>query len=38
VLQGLELLTSNMMVMPIAAWKRAIPIWSVPLNLLVGKS
>jgi hypothetical protein len=36
VLQGLELLTSNMMVMPIAAWKRAIPWWSVPANLLIG--
>ncbi|KIM75093.1 hypothetical protein PILCRDRAFT_827666 [Piloderma croceum F 1598] len=35
VLLGLELLTSNMMVFPMAVWKRAIPWWSLPLNWLV---
>jgi len=35
VLMGLELLTSNMMVFPIAVYKRAIPWWSLPLNWLV---
>ncbi|KIY66881.1 Formate/nitrite transporter [Cylindrobasidium torrendii FP15055 ss-10] len=32
VLQGLELLTSNMMVMPMGVVARAIPWWSVPVN------
>ncbi|KAG6916667.1 hypothetical protein DXG01_005891 [Tephrocybe rancida] len=35
VLQGLELLTSNMMTFPMAAMKRAIPLWSLPLNWLI---
>jgi len=35
VLMGLELLTSNMMVFPMAVYKRAIPWWSLPLNWLV---
>ncbi|KAF8070529.1 Formate/nitrite transporter [Lyophyllum atratum] len=32
VLQGQELLTSNMLTFPMAAAKRAIPWWSLPLN------
>jgi len=32
VLQGLDLLTSNMMVIPMAVAKKAIPWWSLPLN------
>lgn len=35
VLQGQELLTSNMMTFPMAAIKRVIPWWAVPLNWLV---
>ncbi|KAJ7770134.1 putative formate/nitrite transporter [Mycena maculata] len=35
VLQGLELLTSNMMVLPIAILKGAIPWWTLPLNFLI---
>jgi len=35
ILLGLELLTSNMMVMPMAVIKRRIPIWSIPLNWIV---
>ncbi|KAI3618671.1 formate nitrite [Moniliophthora roreri] len=35
VLTGQELLTSNMMVMPMAAIKGAIPWWSIPLNWLI---
>jgi len=35
VLQGQELLTSNMMVFPMAVLKRAVPWWSLPLNWLV---
>jgi len=35
VLSGMELLTSNMMVLPMAAMKRAIPWWSIPLNWLI---
>jgi len=35
VLNGYELLTSNMMVFPMAVIKRAIPWWSLPLNWLV---
>ncbi|EIM79884.1 Formate/nitrite transporter [Stereum hirsutum FP-91666 SS1] len=35
VLQGQELLTSNMMIFPMAAIKGAIPWWSIPLNWLV---
>ncbi|THU97265.1 putative formate/nitrite transporter [Dendrothele bispora CBS 962.96] len=35
VMLGLELLTSNMMVFPIAVAKRAIPWWSLPLNWLI---
>ncbi|THH21326.1 hypothetical protein EW146_g214 [Bondarzewia mesenterica] len=35
VLQGQELLTSNMMIFPMALMKRAIPWWSLPLNWLV---
>ncbi|KAJ7703103.1 putative formate/nitrite transporter [Mycena rosella] len=35
VLQGLELLTSNMMVFPMAVLKGAIPWWSLPLNWLI---
>ncbi|KAJ7593625.1 Formate/nitrite transporter [Mycena floridula] len=35
VLQGQELLTSNMMVLPMALMKGAIPWWSIPLNFLI---
>ncbi|PBK91567.1 putative formate/nitrite transporter [Armillaria gallica] len=35
VLQGLELLTSNMMIFPMAIIKRAIPWWSLPINFLL---
>ncbi|KAJ6499208.1 Formate/nitrite transporter [Mycena sanguinolenta] len=35
VLQGHELLTSNMMVFPMAVAKRVIPWWSLPLNFLI---
>ncbi|THH28615.1 hypothetical protein EUX98_g5571 [Antrodiella citrinella] len=35
VLQGQELLTSNMMIHPIAVLKGAIPWWSLPLNWLI---
>ncbi|KAK7053369.1 hypothetical protein VNI00_003995 [Paramarasmius palmivorus] len=35
VLTGQELLTSNMMVMPMAAIKGAIPWWSIPINWLI---
>jgi len=35
VLQGQELLTSNMMVFPMGILKRAVPWWSLPLNWLV---
>ncbi|KAJ7178439.1 Formate/nitrite transporter [Mycena crocata] len=35
VLQGQELLTSNMMVFPMAVLKRAVPWWSLPLNFLI---
>jgi formate/nitrite transporter len=35
VLQGQELLTSNMMVFPMGVLKRAVPYWSLPLNWLV---
>ncbi|KAH8093902.1 Formate/nitrite transporter [Cristinia sonorae] len=35
VLQGQELLTSNMMIHPMAVYKRAIPWWSLPLNWLL---
>ncbi|KAF8574117.1 putative formate/nitrite transporter [Ramaria rubella] len=35
VLGGQELLTSNMMIMPMAAFKRAIPWWSIPLNWFI---
>ncbi|KAI0248118.1 putative formate/nitrite transporter [Lactifluus subvellereus] len=35
VLQGQELLTSNMMVFTMAVLKRAVPWWSLPLNWLV---
>ncbi|KAI0785519.1 Formate/nitrite transporter [Abortiporus biennis] len=35
VLQGLELLTSNMMIHPMAVLKGAIPWWSLPLNWLI---
>ncbi|KAH9962083.1 putative formate/nitrite transporter [Lactifluus volemus] len=35
VLQGQELVTSNMMVFPIGVLKRAVPWWSLPLNWLV---
>ncbi|TFK73997.1 putative formate/nitrite transporter [Pluteus cervinus] len=35
VLQGLELLTSNMMVFPMAVVKRVIPWWSLPLNWFI---
>ncbi|KAF8967860.1 Formate/nitrite transporter [Flammula alnicola] len=35
VLQGQELLTSNMMIFPMAVAKRAIPWWSLPLNWLI---
>jgi len=35
VLSGQELLTSNMMVLPMAAMKGAIPLWSIPVNWLI---
>ncbi|KAH9485458.1 putative formate transporter [Psilocybe cubensis] len=35
VLQGQELLTSNMMVFPMALAKRAIPWWSLPVNWII---
>ncbi|KAG1897996.1 putative formate/nitrite transporter [Suillus fuscotomentosus] len=35
VLQGFDLLTSNLMTFPMAALKRAIPWWGVPLNWIV---
>ncbi|KAF9529403.1 Formate/nitrite transporter [Crepidotus variabilis] len=35
VLQGQELLTSNMMVFPMAVAKRAVPWWSLPLNWVI---
>jgi len=35
VLQGQELLTSNMMTFPMAVLMRAIPAWSLPLNWLI---
>jgi len=35
VLNGYELLTSNMMVFPMALVKRAIPWWSLPVNWLI---
>ncbi|KII92076.1 hypothetical protein PLICRDRAFT_50507 [Plicaturopsis crispa FD-325 SS-3] len=35
VLQGQELLTSNMMVFPMALLKRAVPWWSLPVNWLL---
>ena len=35
VLQGHELLTSNMLYFPMAVAKRAIPMWSLPLNWLI---
>ncbi|KAJ7497387.1 Formate/nitrite transporter [Mycena latifolia] len=35
VLQGLELLTSNMMVFPMAVLKGVVPWWSLPLNWLI---
>jgi formate/nitrite transporter len=35
VLQGYELLTSNMMIFPMAAIKRAIPWWSIPVNWII---
>ncbi|KAJ6587016.1 Formate/nitrite transporter [Mycena vulgaris] len=35
VLQGLELLTSNMMVFPMAVLKGVVPWWSLPLNFLI---
>lgn len=35
VLQGQELLTSNMMTFPMAVAKRAIPWWSLPLNWII---
>jgi len=35
VLQGHELLTSNMMIFPMAIIKRAIPWWSLPFNWLI---
>ncbi|KAJ7072244.1 Formate/nitrite transporter [Mycena amicta] len=35
VLQGQELLTSNMMVFPMAVLKRAVPWWSLPLNWII---
>ena len=38
VLNGQELLTSNMLVFPMAVWKRAVPWWGLPYNWLVGKS
>ncbi|KZV96292.1 putative formate/nitrite transporter [Exidia glandulosa HHB12029] len=35
VLQGQELLTSNMMVFPMGVWKRAVPWWSLPYNWFI---
>jgi len=35
VLQGQELLTSNMMIFPMAVAKRAIPWWSLPVNWII---
>jgi len=35
VLSGQELLTSNMMVLPMAFFKGAIPFWSIPLNWII---
>jgi len=35
VLQGQELLTSNMMIFPMAVIKGAIPWWSLPLNFII---
>ncbi|KAJ7287437.1 Formate/nitrite transporter [Mycena rebaudengoi] len=35
VLQGFELLTSNMMVLPMAVLKREVPMWSLCLNFLL---
>jgi formate/nitrite transporter len=35
VLQGQELVTSNMMVFPMGVLKRAVPWWSLPLNWLI---
>ncbi|KAJ7611750.1 Formate/nitrite transporter [Roridomyces roridus] len=35
VMLGLELLTSNMMVFPMAVWKRAIPWWGLPVNWII---
>ncbi|KAJ7119001.1 putative formate/nitrite transporter [Mycena epipterygia] len=35
VMLGLELLTSNMMVFPMAVIKRAIPWWSLPVNWII---
>ncbi|TFK44787.1 Formate/nitrite transporter [Crucibulum laeve] len=35
VLQGQELLTSNMMIFPMAIAKRAIPWWSLPVNWII---
>ncbi|KAF8637966.1 hypothetical protein AX16_010599 [Volvariella volvacea WC 439] len=35
VLQGLELLTSNMMTFPMACLKRALPWWSLPVNWII---
>jgi len=35
VLQGQELLTSNMLVFPMAVAKRAVPWWSLPLNWVI---
>jgi formate/nitrite transporter len=35
VLQGQELLTSNMMVFPMALMKRAVPWWSLPMNWII---
>ncbi|KIJ50507.1 hypothetical protein M422DRAFT_27178 [Sphaerobolus stellatus SS14] len=35
ILQGQELLTSNMMVMPMAALKRRVPWWAIPYNWFI---
>jgi len=35
VLQGLELLTSNMMILPMCVLKGVIPWWSLPVNFLI---
>jgi len=35
ILQGQELLTSNMMIFPMAVATRSIPFWSLPLNWLI---